>query len=76
MCYEIFGEKPNLQVHNKFDDKDNYYVPNTDKLKLTLPDITFTQLATSVRKMLIHAKSQIAYVFSLKTKFIYVLLRK
>ena len=56
VCCEIFGEKPKLQVHNKFDDKDNYYIPNTDQLVQTFPDITFTKLSTSVREMLIHAK--------------------
>lgn len=53
---EVLGSKPALKIHNNFDDRDNYYVPDISLLRETFPDLRFKSLSESVRDIMINAQ--------------------
>jgi UDP-glucuronate decarboxylase len=56
VCFDEFGQKPDLFIHNKFDDKDNYYVPDIELLQETLPGLNFKKLYATVKEMIAHVQ--------------------
>lgn len=56
ISFEILGSKPALKIHNKFDDRDNYYVPDIRLLKETFPDLRFKSLSESLRDIIKNAQ--------------------
>ena len=49
ITFEVLGSKPDLKIHNEFDDRDNYYVPDIGSLQAIFPDLRFKSLLESVR---------------------------
>ena len=44
----ILGETVQIKIHNKMDDSNNYYVPDTTRLHQTFPHLKLIDLETTI----------------------------
>jgi nucleoside-diphosphate-sugar epimerase len=57
--YQNFGHKLEVLIHNKAEDADSFYVPDTSRLIAFLKNERFIDLDTSIKKMLEFAKTKL-----------------